>query len=72
MGEEHEAWKKMCETIQKSANITPEEFSKDTWRPVVEQIERWAFYDRLRRKELKANKDWKPEWEFGMFWKGED
>ena len=70
---EHQAWIDMCKEIQKKLGITSEEFNKDNqFRKVVTSIERWAYFDRLRRKHLaNQNREEPNEKHPGVFYKGE-
>jgi len=68
--DESESWKDMFEVIRKTFNISIEELNKEKYRIIFEMIERWAYYDYLRREGLRQanNTNWD---NFGTFWKGE-
>jgi hypothetical protein len=69
---EWEAWKEMCKAIQTHFNITDIEFNKPEVKQVVAMIERWAYYDRLRRDELRLSGHYKKYADDkGLFWMGD-
>jgi hypothetical protein len=71
MDNEHKAWMDMCKEIQQVFNISSEEFNMLKYLHLVVLIERWAYYDRIRRAAIveQVGKDKHP---FGLFWKGDD
>ena len=71
---EHDAWIDMCKKIAQKANLTMDELNKPTRKVMFEMIERWAYYEHLRRNAMKefgnlVQKEQadKPE---GVFWDG--
>lgn len=60
------AWSGWCMQYQKMHNMTAKEFNAcPEVKHLVKLIERWAYFEHMRRK---AFNDDKPE---GMFWKGD-
>jgi len=71
MNEEHDEWVKMFNLMCEKFSLTNEEMNKQEYRIVFKAIERWAYFDRLRRQALRDEGN-----EFaddkGVFWKGEE
>lgn len=66
---EHDAWQDMFNVMCEKFNLTTEQLNDvEEYRKVFERIERWAYYDRERRKVCEERyKDDK-----GLFWKGDE
>ncbi len=68
---EHDAWIKIWATIKELTGKTSEELNKPEWRVLAADIERWGYYDLIRRIVLRKEGD-----EFsvdkGLFWKGDE
>ena len=71
MGKEHKAWIQMFETIVKIFELKHNELNKKKYRPIFEQIERWSYFDRLRRNYFISIKS-KYADNKGLFWNGKD
>jgi len=65
--DEHEAWKTMFDEIQK---LTKVDLNKQH-RRIFALIEKWAYYDRIRRDALRDGGSEFAD-DFGIFWHGED
>ena len=68
---EAKAWKDMCNEIQKVMKITKKEFNELKFKPLVIAIERWAYYDRIRRFSLEIDGSSDKYDDYGIFFKGE-
>ena len=64
---EHDAWTDLFQEIRKVFNLSSEELNSQKYRRMFELIERWAYYDRLRRKENPESEEFK-----GILWDGKE
>jgi len=63
---EHEAWLDMFKLMAKTFNLTKKELNKEEYKPLFIAIERWAYFDRERRKANPEADKWK-----GLFYNDE-
>lgn len=68
MNNEHTAWKDIWHELKELTGFSQEVLDNEKWRELAKLIERWAYYDRIRRDKLKEIGEWKEEWEYGVFW----
>jgi len=71
MTDEWNAWRKMFQIMTEILSISEEELNKPKYRRIFAQIERWAYFDRLRRETLR-NVGNKFADDKGIFWNGEN
>jgi len=69
-GKEHNCWVEIWKLLSKLFSVTREELNKPKYRELAVAIERWAYYDNLRRAylEMEGSK-WADE--KGVFYKGD-
>ncbi len=70
MKDEHEAWIEMFNFMSKVFVLNKNELNKKKYKKLFELIEKWAYYDRVRRKAI-IKIEGKEKYPFGLFWKGE-
>jgi hypothetical protein len=73
--EEWEAWRKICRVMAETLGITEEELNKPKYRIIFVMIERWAYFDRERRRaflEYGNESDKKYATSLGLFWEGDE
>jgi len=67
MNNEHDAWIAMFTVMKKLLGFTSKQLNDMQYREIFEQIERWGYFDYLRRKKFPIT----GESATGIFWNGE-
>ncbi len=65
--DERKSWSNVFDCIKETFELTTEELNKDKYREVFVNIEKWAYYDRLRRSNLKEPEEFR-----GCLWDGKE
>jgi len=69
---EHDAWIRMFKKMAEILGLSEEELNEEKFKPIFIEIERWAYFDRVRRETMKETDNWNPEWDTqGVFWNGD-
>ena len=67
---EHDAWRELFTHVGKLLKVTDKELNNIKYRPLFELVEKWSYYDRLRREAL--TQEQRDKYPYGMFWKPEE
>jgi hypothetical protein len=63
--DEHKSWLEMFALMCDKLHLSKEELNKEEYKPIFISIEKWAYYEYVRRVEMRDNKA------NGVFWLGE-
>ncbi len=65
------AWRDMFDMMAEKFNISKAELNQSRYREMFAMIERWAYYDTIRRDGLREEVNPHAD-DFGTFWEGEN